>query len=126
MPFEHDAFHTRAPGKLQSYYTWTAAIAVIGHLCNAYGWYDLETGTNFACMIEAVTGCIGETAMCLWQICLSITLVMTLHDEWFHDRELQSRLLIGYHVFVWTLSLGSTIVPWSQGMRCVFLISSLT
>jgi hypothetical protein len=111
------AIQTGAISRLQLYSCLSAFIAVWGHLTNGYGLYryaDTYKTPSSWCMLEAVTGCFGELALVLWQICVGLTMMFSFYPDWFSP-ERQTVVFTWFHVSVWSLSTISTIVPWSLG-----------
>ncbi len=92
----------------------SASIAVVGHVINSYRMYNLHS-PNGACILEALCSSFGELSLVLWNLCLAITMIISLRPSILHDAILLERIMRGFHIFVWTTSAVVTIVPWSMG-----------
>jgi hypothetical protein len=99
--------------QIQAYSVWCAAIAVIGHVINAFG---QSSSSVHACLTEAVTGNFGELALVLWQMGTAVIAIAITYPEWLRSGNNRRNLVISMHLLVWIPSLITTIIPWSQGL----------
>ena len=108
---------TGAIAKMQQFSTWSASIAVVGHVINAYKFYSFSSADSDPwCLVEAITSCFGELALVLWQVCAACTVFLTMRPEWIKKREKRQWIYLIFHFMVWTPSLLTTAIPLSYGI----------
>jgi hypothetical protein len=94
---------------------------VIGHLTNAFAQYRFTSdgvllpGSVAPCLLESICGCFGEQSLVLWLICSAIVLILSTNINLLQDELFIERLLMAFHVFVWTTALITTLIPGVQG-----------